>query len=216
MAYIDKTMFEITVSNSVRNQTQNVAGKLVTVSGSDLIATDGSAGLLCTRYSLLPSEGYEALKHKDASTGVETTYAINNGNTWNFVKAATGAVTGLSGDHTGIYAINNYDVNKATSGDNRWNLGANTLGLGLPAGERGTFTEIMINEQYTFGENNFSTLPTDLSATPYATIADGLYVAAAAAPAAGSGLYFQILRLKNVNEANGYVGKGYVLLALRA
>jgi hypothetical protein len=203
MAFIDKTMFEVTVSNSVNNQTQNVPGKFGTGTGAGFTAQDCSAGLLCVQNGLIPSEGYESV-----------TPAILNGNTWFFNAAANGN-GGMLGDHTGIYAFNNYDVNKAVSGSNQWNVGAQTLGLGLPAGNRGDFCEIIVGEQYTFGSGNFSTAPTD-STYRYATIANGLLVASTSAPAAGSGVYFEILRQKPVNEGTTYWGVGYVLKAMRA
>ena len=202
MSFIEKTMFEVTVSNSVNNQTQNVCGKFGTGTGADFTAADCSAGLLCVRNGLIPSEGYENLATP-----------ILNGNTW-FFNAATNGAAGNSGDHTGIYAFNNYDVNKAVSGTNKYNVGANTLGLGLPSGERGDFCEIIIGEQYTFGTGNFSTAPQ--SGSLYATIANGLLVASATAPSAGDGVYFKILRSKNVNEGTSYWGTGYVLQAARA
>lgn len=203
MAYIANTMFEVTVSNSVNNQTQNVPGKFGTGTGSGFSAQDCSAGLLCVQNGLIPSEGYE-----------NVTPAILNGNTW-FFNAATDGNEGLLGDHTGIYAFNNYDVNKAVSGSNQWNVGAQTLGLGLPAGNIGDFCEIIIGEQYTFGAGNFSTLPTD-STYKYVTISGGLLVASTSAPAAGSGVYFEYLRKKPVNEGTTYWGDGYVLKAMRA
>ena len=202
MAFIEKTMFEVTVSNSVNNQTQNVPGKFGTGTGAGFTAQDCSAGLLCVRNGLIPSEGYE-----DLST------PILNGNTW-FFNAAVDGEDGLLGDHTGIYAFNNYNVNRAVSGNNAWNVGANTLGLGLPAGDRGDFCEILIGEQYTFGTGNFSTAPT--TGSLYATISAGLLVASATAPEAGSGVYFKILRSKNINEGTSFWGTGYVLEAARA
>lgn len=200
--YIDKTMFEVTVSNSLRNQTQNVAGKFGTGTGTGFTAQDCSAGILCVQNGLLPLEGYES-------------FNLLNGNSWYFNQAADGNA-GMLGDHTGIYACNNYDVNKVSSGDLTYNLGAKTLGLGVPANERGDFTEIIIGEQYTFGAGNFSTAPGAGVATGYATIVNGRLVYSAAVPAAGSGVYFQILRTKPVNEGTTYWGVGYVLKAMRA
>ena len=69
------------------------------------------------------------------------------------------------------------------------NLPGKTLGLALPADERGDFTELMVGEQYNFGEGNFSTAPSD--SLKFATIANGLLVAVAAAPTDGS-VYFAI------------------------
>lgn len=202
MAFIDNTMFEVKVSNSVRNQTQNVPGKFGTGTGSSFVAADCSAGILCVQNGLIPSEGYE-------------TKGILNGNTWFFNAATDGTSSNTQGDHTGIYAFNNYDVSKATQGDNQWNVGFETLGLGLPAGNRGDFCEIIVGEQYTFGAGNFSTAPGAGVKTGYATIAAGRLVFSATAPAAGSGVAFEILRTIPVNEGTSYWGIGYILKAIR-
>ena len=194
--------FEITVSNSVRNQIQNVPGYFGTGTGGTFAGVDCPAGTLCARNGLVPSKGYESI-----------TPAIMNGNTW-YMNAAANGAAGLSGDHTGIYACNPYDVNKATSGDNQWNLGAKTLGLSIPAGTRGDFTEIIINEQYTFGTDNFTAAPE--SENVYCTIANGKLTASASVPDSGTGLYFKILRTKNFTEGTTFGGVGYVCQALRA
>lgn len=199
MAQIANTMFEITVSNSVNNQLQNVPGLFGTGTGASFEGDICPAGFLCVPNGLTSSEGYgEKL----------------NGNTWYF-NAATDGKAGMLGDHTGIYAFNAYNVNRAVSGTNAWNVGANTLGLQLPADERGDFCEIIVGEQYTFGAGNFSTLPSDTT-YKYATVANGLLVASTTAPAAGSGVYFNILRTKPMNEGTSFWGTGYVLQAVRA
>ena len=204
MAFIANTMFEVKVSNSVNNQTQNVPGKFGTGTGAGFTAQDCSAGILCVQNGLLPLEGYEAANRL-------------NGNSWYF-NVATDGNDGLLGDHTGIYAFNNYDVSKAVSTNgngNQWNVGFETLGLGLPAGNRGDFCEIIIGEQYTFGAGNFSTAPGEGVSTGYATIANGRLVYSASAPADGSGVAFQILRTIPVNEGTTYWGLGYILKAIR-
>lgn len=201
-------MFEVTVSNSVRNQTQNVPGKFGTGTGAGFSAAECQAGTLCVRNGLLPSEGYEKL-------GAEKNLSILNGNSWYFNAATKGIVEGFTGDHTGIYAFNNYDVNKATSqnGELQWNLGANTLGLSLPAGNRGDFTELLVGEQYTWGKDNFTA---DVASNKYATVgAGGKWTPAAAAPTDGS-VYAVILRTKPVNEGTTYWGDGYVLQICRS
>lgn len=198
MAHINNTMFEVTVSNSVNNQLQNIPGVFGTDTGSSFEGEVCPSGFLCKRNGLMPSEGYgEKL----------------NGNTWYFNAAADGKGD-MYGDHTGIYAYNSYNVNRAVSGNNVWNVGASTLGLELPAGERGDFTEIIIGEQYTWGAGNFSTLPSD-GTYKYATIANGLLVASTTPPAGGTGVYFNILRTKPMNEGTSFWGTGYVLQAMR-
>lgn len=193
-------MFEVTVSNSVRNQTQNVPGKFGTGTGATFASEVCQAGTICVQNGLIPSEGYED-------------FNILNGNTWYFNAATSGAVSGNPGDHTGLYAFNNYDVNKAVSGDNQWNLGSNTLGLSLPAGNRGDFTELMVGEQYTWGADNFTAVPTQ--GQNYATIANGKWTPAATEPTT-AGVYAEILRTKPVNEGTTYWGDGYVLKIKRA
>lgn len=207
MGFIENTMFEIKVSNSVNNQTQNVAGKFGTGTGSTFAAADCSAGLLCVTNGLLPVEGYESFTEQGGA------YRFLNGNTYYFNAATNGNSGGRYGDHTGIYACNTYDVQKLGSGDQIYNLGAKTLGLGVPAGYRSDFTEIIIGEQYTFGKGNFSTAPT--TGSKFATIANGLLVATASAPAAGSGVYFEIMRSYNETEGASDAGTVYVLKALR-
>ena len=195
-------MFEVTVSNSVRNQTQNVPGKFGTGTGASFAPAVCQAGTLCVQNGLIPSEGYEA-------------FNILNGNTWYFNAATAGKVVGNTGDHTGIYAFNNYDVNKATSqdGELQWNLGANTLGLSLPQNTRGDFCELIVGEQYTWGKDNFTAVPT--TEQKFATIANGQWTPVAAAPTDGS-VYAEILRTKPVNEGTTFWGDGYVLAIRRS
>lgn len=195
-------MFEVTVSNSLRDQTQNVPGKFGTGTGGSFTPAVCNAGTLCVKNGLIPMEGYED-------------YNILNGNTWYFNATTADVIpAGMTGDHTGIYAFNNYDVNKATSGSNQWNLGANTLGLSLPAGNRGDFLELIVGEQYTWGADNFSTA---VSTNKYATVgANGQWVPAAAAPTTSGVVYAEILRTKPINEGTDFWGDGYVLVIKRA
>lgn len=205
MAYVDKTLFEVTVSNSVNNQTQNVPGKFGTFADNVFTGDVCSAGTICVQHSLIPSEGYEALD--DGNGG---TVSILNGNTWYFTVAANGAA-GSVGDHTGLYFCNTYDVAKATIGNDKVNIGAKTLGLSLPADVRGDFTEAIVGEQYTFGVGNFSTAPGTGVTTGYATISNGFLVYTATKPTTEGTVYFELLRAKNMNEGVKYVGLGYVL-----
>lgn len=208
MASIPDTAFEVSVSNISRNNTQNVAGKFGTGTGTTFKSEICPSGMLCVQGALLPDEGYEKLGPSGAN--------ILNGNTWEFVAAATGAAAPMIGDHTGIYAFNSYDVRQVSDGPNVWRLGANFLGLELPADMTGDFTEIIIGEQYTFGAGNFSTLPSGAGAI-YATIANGRLVASSTKPADGSGVYFTILRSKAFSVGARYAGfNGYVCRAMRA
>ena len=205
MAHIANTAFEVSVSNIMRNGTQNIPGYFGAGTGESFAADICAAGFLCERSELTLSEGYEA-------------YGILNGNTWRMAAAADGIVEGRPGDHTGIYAYNGYDTAMATQSinGNAWRLGANTLGLELPAGQRGDFTELIVGEQYTWGAGNFSTVPTDLTTTIYATIENGMLVAGTAAPTDGS-VYMKILRQKNFTAGpRNAAFVGYVCEVLRS
>ena len=195
-------MFEIKISNSVNDQTQHVAGKYGTNTGASFVGAECPAGTLCVQNGLIPNAGYEA-------------FGVLNGNTWCFNAAATGAVDGFNGDHTGIYAFNNYDVNKVTGGGLTVNIGVDTLGLSLPAGEFGDFCEIRIGEQYAFDAGNFSTAPGADDTTGYATISAGKLVFSDTAPKTAGLVYFEVLRTANVNKGTQYVGKSYILRAVR-
>lgn len=202
MAYVEQTAFEVKVTNASRNGTQNVAGKFGTGTGESFIAADCSAGWLCTQNGLIPSEGYKTVKTP-----------ILNGNTWYYNAATDGKSGSMYGDHTGIYAFNNYDVNKVYSGDLQYNLGLKTLGVGLPAGNRGDFTELIVGEQYKWGAGNFSAVPT--ADQKYATIAAGRFTPTATLPATGTGVYAEILRTEAFNEGTEFFGTGYVLRIMR-
>lgn len=212
MAYTANTHFAVKVSNISRNHTQNVAGKFGTGTGSSFAAADCSAGTLCVQNGLIPSEGYEGVLNTAG------TPAILNGNTWYFNAATAASATTVSqGDHTGIYACNSYDVNKVGSGDLIYNLGAQTLGLGVPANQRGTFTELIVGEQYEFGAGNFATAPS--SAQIYATLGAGNLVPRSSIPSdtdlAVGGVYFMLMRTENLTEGTTNAGTGYVLKVMR-
>ena len=192
MAKIANTRFEVYISNSKRNDLQNITGKFGSFSGNDFTPDVCSAGFLCTQKGRLPLEGY-------ADAG------LVNGNSFYMIASANGIVAGYQGDHTGIYACNTYDVNRLSDGELTVNIPGKTLGLAAPADERVDFTEILVGESYNFGAGNFSTLPTDLTATPYATIANGLLVAAAAAPTDG-GIYFEISDISKRFTEGAYDG----------
>ena len=175
--------------------------------------SDLSAGFLCTKNSLLPNEGYTNVLGLSSGSFVAAT-GLKNGNSWYMVAATNGAAGGMHGDHTGIYACNTYDVNRATAGDLVINIPGKTLGLPIPAGERGDFTELIVGEQYNFGAGNFGTLPT--SELPYATISNGLLVATNTAPTDGS-VYFEVMRLDGRFIEGAYDGGAkYTLRCVRS
>ena len=166
MAFVANTMFETKVTNAVFDETLNVAGKYQ-ASSSD---ADCSAGLLCVRASALPNEGYSGLYNTNA-------YIFN-------AAADT--------DITGIYACNPFQVQEAASQrGNVYKIGAETLGLGIPAGEVDTFTEIQFDNKsiYRFGAGNLSAA---ISTNTFFTVDDGLLVPGASAPKAGTP-YFKLV-----------------------
>ena len=86
-----------------------------------------------------------------------------------------------------VYICNPGDVQR---GVQLYAEGVNTLGLGAPAGRLATYTKAIPGETYAFGDGNFSTVMSDTN--KYATITNGLLVGTNAAPAAGSGIYFEL------------------------
>lgn len=187
------TMFEVKISNVSRNNTQNVTGLFGSFSSSTFTAADCDAGFLCKKNGELPMEGYTGLTNKSA---------------FYMVAATNGA--GTIGDHTGIYFCDNKDV--AVEGGVA--IGANTLGLKLPADTRGAFVEAIIGETYAVGKDNFSTVPT--TGSKYATISNGKLVATSSAPSAGAGLYFVLAGTSPVSEGSYYWGDRYYITAARA
>lgn len=205
MAYIANTAFEVKVSNSIYDGIQNLAGKFGSFSSTTFTPDVCSAGFLCVQNSLIPNQGYERL-----------TTPILNGNTWYFVEASAGTVAGMTGDRTGIYAANTYSVNQVVSanGDLKYNLGANTLGLAIPADEFGDFTELKVGEQYKFGAGNFASVPT---VGQYVEIANGLFTSSSStAPTTAGTVYGQVLRTEPFNEGASFWGDGYIVKIFRA
>lgn len=185
MASIANTFFEVKFSNIIFDQMQNVSG-VYQDSGNDPDICP--AGLLVTPQSLVACQGY---------TGV------NNGNTWVF-KAATSGAPGANNIQPELFAYNSYDANKVTGPTgNTWYVGAETAGLELPAGEVGTFTRIVPNQIYRFGAGNFSTAPSSLPTDCYCTISNGLLVASSSTFTAGQGWVFQILSTAAENYTVG-------------
>lgn len=195
MPSIPNTGFEVKVTNMQYNATQNIAG--VFHNAKDEVEACPS-GFLCTRKKLLPNSGYAG---------------VNNGNAW-IMEAAVSGAPSASGTVPKIYAFNSYDVNRVGQGNNTWMMGANTFGLELPAdGIPGTFTEIIEGEQYVFGSGNFATLPADTATAIYATIADGLLVASATEPPAGTGFWFEITAKVNPTVGTRNWGDAYRAIA---
>lgn len=195
MAYIANTAFEVRVSNHEFDSVANITGKFLNGSDEPEIC---SAGFLCKRVALIDNEGYPA--------------GTKNGNTWTM---QAGAATDI------LYAANPHNVNEVTDpiSGNVYKVNRETLGLPIPAGVEDTFTLIRADGThiYRFGVGN---LTTALGANGYLTCGTstnaGKLVPAAAAPEAGSGIYFQVLGSGNFTQG-AYAGFGYVdALALKA
>lgn len=175
MAFTANSMFEARVTNAVFDEIANVTGKYQS-SGSD---ADCSAGFLCVRGATrLANEGYTS---------------IYNDNAYIFGAAA-------ATDYDGIYACNPFQVETGVSNrGNVYKIGAETLGLGIPAGEFDTFTKINFDNAsiYRFGVGNMSTT---VSTNTYFTIANGLLVPAASAPAKAGKPYFKLVGTGTATE----------------
>lgn len=185
MAFIANTAFEARITNNSRDNLSHIAGKYYV----STTPTDCSAGLLCTRDSLLANEGFSG---------------VYNENTWKMVAATDAATV----DDV-IYACDTYDTQllSAANGNNYF-VGTETLGLGAPAGRYCNFTRINFDGEsvYRFGVGNLSAA---LSTNQYFTIANGLLVPAASAPTDTGDVYFKLRGTGNFVEGNrqsfGYV-----------
>ncbi len=116
-----------------------------------------------------------------------------------------------------VYVCNPSDRQRGKVGGNLYAEGVNTLGLGIPAGVKDTFTKMIPGETYAFGPGDFSTIVD--TTNKYATIANGLLVGAASAPAAGTGIYFVLdegLGIDVFTEANYAAFNRYNLLCCKA
>lgn len=179
MAYIEKTAFEPRITNNEYNELCNITGRYQ-VSDAD---ADCSAGLLVVRGEQLPCAGFKGVKNENA-----------------FYMNAAGAAANAD---TGVYACNTYEwpMLGGRNGNN-YAVGTATLGLGVPAGRDGTFTEIVFDGKhaYRFGEGNLSTA---IGENTIFTIANGLLVPAAAAPTATGAIYFKLKGTGNFTEGAG-------------
>ena len=179
MAYIEKTAFEPRITNNEYNELCNITGRYQ-VSDAD---ADCSAGLLVVRGEQLPCAGFKGIKNENA-----------------FYMNAAGAAANAD---TGVYACNTYEwpMLGGRNGNN-YAVGTATLGLGIPAGRDGTFTEIVFDGKhaYRFGEGNLSAA---IGENTIFTIANGLLVPAAAAPTATGAIYFKLKGTGNFTEGAG-------------
>jgi len=179
MAYIEKTAFEPRITNNEFNELCNITGRYQ-VSDAD---ADCSAGLLVVRGEQLPCAGFKGVKNENA-----------------FYMNAAGAAANAD---TGVYACNTYEwpMLGGRNGNN-YAVGTATLGLGVPAGRDGTFTEIVFDGKhaYRFGEGNVNGA---IGENTIFTIANGLLVPAAAAPTATGAIYFKLKGTGNFTEGAG-------------
>lgn len=168
MSYIAKTAFEARITNNEFNELCNITGRYQASSAD----ADCSAGLLCVQAEQLPCAGFTGIKNENA---------------W-YMNAA-GAAANVD---TPVYAANTYEVQRLAGKNGQlYAIGTETLGLGIPAGRDGTFTEIVFDNKhvYRFGEGNLSTA---IGANTFFTIANGLLVPASAAPVKAGSIYFKL------------------------
>ena len=179
MSYIANTAFEARITNNEWDNLCNVTGRYQ-VSSAD---ADCSAGTLVVRGAKLPCEGF---------TNIDNEHAF-----YMTAAASTANIDSV------VYACNTYESQKI---DGRY-IGHETLSLGIAAGDRGTFTKIIFDNdhEYRFGIGN----TTDDGASDYYTIDAGGLKAAAAAPTAAGSIYFEVTGtgkfVEGVSDSFGYV-----------
>lgn len=170
MAFTANTAFEARITNNSRDNLANVAGLFQASS----VNADCSAGFLCVRNGQVKVEG------------IPSSMNVYNENTW-YMNAATSS----AGIDDVVYACNTYDNQLVTAGSNKWFIGLETLGLGVPAGRYGNFTRINFDGQsvYRFGEGNVTI---NTTGDQYFTIANGLLSSVTAKPSTAGKIYFQL------------------------
>lgn len=179
------TAFELRVSNHVWEKQKNITGLY---KPGETPATC-YAGQLVAQGTQLPNEGYTGL---------------NNENAWVMVGPGNGPTKD-------IYACNTYNVNEIQDPvtSNIYKVGSNTLGLPIPAGQRGTYTRIDEGDMMRFGVGNFTDVPT---VGQYAGInADGILVPSASIPTGINTLYFEVLSTGSFTQG-AYASFTYYLL----
>lgn len=191
MAFIEKTAFEARITNNDRENLSHIAG----VYQAGAANADCSAGLLCVRNGQIPCEGF---------TGVY------NENTW-YMKAATAA----DKSESVIYACDTYDVQLLPGkGGKLYAVGAETLGLGVPAGRYGNFTRIDFDGQsvYRFGEGNVTL---NAESDKYFTIDSGVLTSTNTKPVNDGALYFELRGTGKFTEGAGQSFGYYDLVACK-
>lgn len=116
-----------------------------------------------------------------------------------------------------LYAANPTDVQRLSNGTNKWAVGVNTLGLGIPAGVKDAFLELREGETYAFGPGNFSTIVT--TTNKYATVSNGYLVGASSLASDFTGYYFELdteMGIDTFVEANYDAFSRYNLVVRKA
>ena len=170
MAAITNSAFELRVSNHLFDTTKNITGKFQNSTPADELC---AAGFLVVPGNKLLNEGYGA--------------SVYNENA--YLMGAAGTATADA-----LYACNTFNVQELTdSFGNAYKVGTNTLGLPVPAGQRGTYTRLDEGDICRFGIGNFTTA---ISTNGYATLGTstnaGKLVPAASAPTTTGTWYFTI------------------------
>lgn len=186
MAAIANSAFELRVSNHMFDTTKNITGKFQ--EGSPAADAVCAAGFLVVPGDKLPNEGYADLVNENA-----------------YIMGAAAATA------EAIYACNTFNVQELTDAfGNAYKVGTNTLGLAIPAGQRGTYTRLDEGDILRLGVGNFSAaISTNKFATVGASANAGKLVPAASAPTATGTWYFSIEGSGNFTQG-AYSGFGYV------
>ena len=169
MSFTANTAFEARITNNEFNDLCNITGKYYV----STTATDCDAGLLCKRSALLDCEGFSGVKNENA---------------WKMVVAAATDTIDEP-----IYACNTYESKLIPDGDGHsYFIGSETLGLGVPAGRYGTFTNIVFDGQhvYRFGAGN---IDGTVSTNTFFKIKAGYLEPAASAPTSTGAIYFKLM-----------------------
>ena len=187
MAAIVNSACELRGSNHMFDTTKNITGKFQ--EGSPAADAVCAAGFLVVPGDKLPNEGYADLVNENA-----------------YIMVAAASATAEA-----IYACNTFNVQELTDAfGNAYKVGTNTLGLAIPAGQRGTYTRLDEGEILRFGVGNFTAaISTNKFATLGASTNAGKLVPAASAPTATGTWYFSIEGSGNFTQG-AYSGFGYV------
>jgi len=187
MAAITNSAFELRVSNHMFDTTKNITGKFQNSTPADELC---AAGFIVVPGDELASEGYTSVDNENA-----------------YLMSAAGTATAEA-----LYACNTFNVQELTDAfGNAYKVGSNTLGLPIPAGQRGTYTRLDEGDIARFGIGNFTTA---ISTNGYATLGTstnaGKWVPAASAPTTTGAWYLEIKGTGNFTQG-AYNGFGYVL-----